>query len=354
MKKNSPKYKIWIRQRNEKNLIRRTKKKQAKKAAITRAINHNSVVKSAPNYNAVERRIEFKAPLNFSIINNAEETIRFFNDIIAFITNQQNFGKRIHIDISQLTNLTIDALMYLLAIVNNMNENFKNRFSFSGNAPKNPEIRKLFTESGFYSFVNRVGKEPISKNADTIQIVSGDNSNTEVAKQINDFVILKSGLRKPQLSFLYVMMVELMSNTHKHAYTNKNILLPSWYCFAEYKKEINRVSFTFMDTGEGIPSTVRKNFGERLDFLKLNGENKYVVSALNGDFRTATEKPYRGKGLPKVRHFCTENKISNVRIITNKADVLCFPEEYKSCEITVPLRGTLFYWTIDLKKLKGE
>lgn len=352
MRQNSPEYRIWIKHRNQKNLIRRTRKKAQKKAIRTKQIRHNTSIKSAPNFNVKNKRVEFKAPLNFSIINNATETLTFFNEIIAFIVNRQNFGKRIYIDISSITDLTIDALMYLLAIVNNLNENFKNRFSFSGNAPANPEIRKLFSESGFYSFVNRIGDEPISQNADTVQIVSGSQSNTEVAKQINDFVISKSGLNKTQLRFLYVMMVELMSNTHKHAYSN-SVLLPCWYCFAEFKKEQQQVIFTFMDTGEGIPSTVRKNFGEKLDLLRLKGENKYVISALNGDFRTATEKHYRGKGLPKIRDFCSDNKISNVRIITNKADVECLQNDYCSEEMNVPLKGTLYYWTINLDSLKG-
>ena len=82
------------------------------------------------------------------------ETIAFFNSIISFITNRLNYGKKLYIDISSIENLTIDALMYLLAIVNNMNSKVRNKFSISGNVPKNPAIRKLFNESGFFSFVN--------------------------------------------------------------------------------------------------------------------------------------------------------------------------------------------------------
>ena len=353
MKRNSPEYKIWILHRNEKNLKRRTRKKKAKKAALTRAIQYNTKAKAAPNYNVKEKRVEFKVPLNFSFIDNPEETVQFFNGIIRFITNSQNFGKRIYIDISRITNLTIDALMYLLAIVNNMNENFRNKFSFSGNEPSSPEICKLFKESGFYSFVKRIGNTPLSQNADTVQIVSGNNSNPEVPKQLIDFIISKTNLTKIDLKFLHVIMVELMANTHKHAYNN-SVLLPSWYCFAEYKKDENKVAFTFMDTGEGIPSTVRKNFGEKLDILKLKGESKYVISALNGDFRTSTAMHYRGQGLPKVRKFCSDEKISDFRIITNKADVRCLPQDYRSSDMELPLRGTLFYWTINLEKLKGE
>ena len=236
--------------------------------------------------------------------------------------------------------------MYLLAIVNNMNGKIKNRYSFSGNAPKDPSIRKLFNESGFYSFVKYTGTRPITKNADTVQIVSGYRSDNDLAKHICDFVIGKTGLDKKACRFLYVMMVEMMANAYKHAYNSYDLLYPRWYCFAQYSKEDGSVSFTFMDTGEGIPSTVSKKFAEKLDILGLKGEYKYVISALNGDFRTATMEKNRGKGLPKIREFCSDNKIKEMRIITNKADVSVLTQGYQAQDLVQPLKGTLFCWKI--------
>lgn len=108
-----------------------------------------------------------------------------------------------------------------------------------------------------------------------------------------------------------------------------------------------------MDTGEGIPSTVRKNFSEKLDILKIKGEDKYIISALNGDFRTSTHKLYRGKGLPKIREICSKEKIVNMRIITNKADAHVKKEGYSSHIINKPLIGTLYNWQIKISDLKG-
>lgn len=348
IKVNSAEYRNWIKYRNEKELIRRTKKRKAIRSKRTQEIKYNTSLKQAPNFNTETKHVEFKAPLNFSFIDNPESTINFFNEVIAFITSKRNFGKRLYIDISKIENLTIDALMYLLAIVNNLNNNFQGRFLFSGNAPANPKIRKLFNESGFYSFVKRIGKEPITKNSDTLQIVSGRNSDDGVAKRMSDFFVEKTGMNKINCRFLYAMMVELMSNTFKHAYNDDKLLYPRWYCFAEYKKEENLIAFTFMDTGEGIPSTVRKNFAERLDILKIKSESNYVISALNGEFRTSTGKTYRGKGLPRIREYCSCGKIKDMRIITNRANISVFEQSYSAIELHSPLRGTLYYWTIEL------
>lgn len=348
IKSNTYEYRLWLKRRNAKNLAKRTERKSAIRAARTREIKHNTIVKAALNYNVAKKRIEFEAPCNFSFIDNPVETIAFFNRILSFVTNKLNYGKKLYIDVSCIKNLTIDALMYLLAIVNNMNSKIQNKFSISGNAPSDPTIRKLFAESGFYNFVNYTGTEPITQNADTVQIVSGHKSDDGLAKHICDFVMAKSGLDRISCRFIYVMMIELMANAYKHAYNDYDLLYPRWYCFAKYLKEENTVAFTFMDTGEGIPSTVRKNFAEKLDLLKIKGEHKYVVSALQGDFRTATKETHRGKGLPKIREVCASNKIRNMRIITNRADVSVLSEEYKSQDLAQPLKGTLFYWEIDL------
>jgi hypothetical protein len=146
-------------------------------------------------------------------------------------------------------------------------------------------------------------------------------------------------------------MIEMMSNTQKHAYNENEFLLPQWYCYAEYDKN-DIISFTFMDTGEGIPSTVYKKFTEKLDFLKIKGDDKYILSALKGDFRTSTEQKNRGKGLPKIMEFCKTQQIFNMHILANRADVSVFPDKCESQLLDAPLRGTLYYWQVNIKKLK--
>lgn len=351
MRINTLEYRQWKKKQDEKNLIRRSKQKRRKRNARSAQNAYNKESKAWSSYNSQTRKYEFHAPLNFSIIDNSEETVSFFNSIIKFIVDKRNFGKSLFVDISKVSSLTIDALMYLLAIVNNLESNFKNKYVFSGNAPDNQEVRKLFAESGFYQFVKYQGTNPISKNENTLQIVSGEDCDTDLAKRLSDFVCEKASVDKRACSFLYNMMIELMSNTHRHAYPHStSILYPRWYCFAKYDGK-RMVSFSFMDVGVGIPTTVKKSFSEKIDFLGLQGEHTYVVSALKGDFRTSTRKGYRGKGLPKIREFAQARKIENLHIIANKADVIVRKDSYSSDDINLPLRGTLYYWQIDISTL---
>ncbi len=336
---------MWMKRRNDKNLVRRSRLKEFSKQRRFLFYSPLKFNTSYKSYNPSNKRYEFQAPCNFSFLNNAEETISFFNEMIQLINHNGKRQFEIFIDIKNVEKLTIDALMYLLSIINNMKNVFKRRISIRGNIPLDSNINRLFKESGFFNYVKSTNIIPIFKNSDTIQIISGKNTDTRIARQISDFVSDKLGMTRSQCSFIYVMMIELMSNTYKHAYANNavNRISNKWYCFCKYNNIEQIVSFTFMDVGAGIPTTVRKKFAEKLDFLNLKAENRYVISALEGQFRTSTSLAYRGKGLPRIHETCQSRKIQNMRLITNKADVRDDGDVIKGRELSKPLCGTLYY-----------
>lgn len=200
-----------------------------------------------------------------------------------------------------------------------------------------------------------VGDEKLVTDSNNMQIVRGINCDTLVSKQIVDFICEKTNEPIRKYSFLYNMIVELMSNSHTHAYNNNGgyKFKPSWYCFIEYNQS-QKISFTFLDVGDGIPATVKKGIMEKLYDKTLSKfrfdtlDSKYVESALKGEFRTNTELPNRGKGLPKIYEFCRSSKIQNLRIISNRANMSISSETIQSNDIQTPLQGTLYYWEINL------
>lgn len=352
VRENSAEYKIWLKNRNAKNLIHRTLKKEHKRLKISKQQAYNRKLKHNSNYSSKNRNISFFAPNCFSFINNTNETICFFKDIISFITNKRNYRKRIFIDICHVESLSIDALMYLLAIVTNLKKSFKNNFEFSGSVPENTDVKRLLNESGFFNYVRYQGTDNIIKNNNNVQIISGNHSEPIVAKRIIDFVTKKALISKRKCSFLYDTIIELMANSQKHAYNENELLVHCWYCFVKYD-QVDTISFIFMDTGAGIPATIRKDFIERIKLLNLNKDASFVESVLNGDFRTATKQTYRGKGLPQIRKYCKQNKIQNLRIITNYADVQVTNNDYISTNLSQPIIGTVYCWDISIANLKG-
>ena len=266
MRKAKRQYLNWKRKQNEKNLLIRTERKRIAKIRKHKKLKRSISLRREKNDNKITYQKEFVAPSSFSFVYNPEETIEYFNKIIEFITNKENYQCSLFFDVSKIKVLTIDALMYLLSIINNLRTKYRNKYFFSGNEPDEPSLKKTFKESGFYSFVNYKGNDSLQRNKDNIQIAFGKKCENDVAKNMSDFVVDKFGVEKRNLGFLYDVMIEMMSNTYRHAYNEKkSILEPVWYCFAEYDRN-DTILFSFMDTGSGIPSTVKKNFFETIDF----------------------------------------------------------------------------------------
>lgn len=347
MKKLSKKLKRWNDSRSRKLAVH--SKKKRKYSNIGHAYSKKLIAKSNKNKENI-----FVLPKRFSIIANSNETIKSFNNLFSFITQRRHSQMQVFIDLSTTEFLTIDAIMFLLAIINNLKQQYKINLSFKGNSPKVSEPKRIFTESGFYNYVKCLGKYELDRNEDNIQIVSGTRCDNKLAKRISDFVKNKLNIEIKKLHFLYVMMIELMNNTNKHAYSEKESLLNSkWFCYVRYINN-GTIAFSFLDTGIGIPTTIKKRFFERLISLGTIQDHKLLISALNGDFRSQTLQGNRGKGIPKIREYATNGLINNLQIITNRANVKVITDSYTDSLLDEKFMGTLYYWEIDLQNIGGD
>ena len=79
-------------------------------------------------------------PKDFSLINNPEETMSFFMDFKNEIDRKQ-YGTQFFVDSSKVETVTVDALIYLVAILQNDKQNSYLKYSFAGNYPKNKEAK---------------------------------------------------------------------------------------------------------------------------------------------------------------------------------------------------------------------
>ena len=95
IKTNSSYYRVWKKHQNEKNLIKRTQKRKWNKSRLTAQNIYNYNLKRKGHYDSEIRKYAFIAPLDFSFINNTEETCEFFNEIIKFILDDRNYKKSV-------------------------------------------------------------------------------------------------------------------------------------------------------------------------------------------------------------------------------------------------------------------
>ena len=297
-------------------------------------------------------KVEVKAPKIFSLINNPEEVSEFFNEVKSYIVSRQKKKVNVFFNLSEVEEVTIDAIIYLLALIKNLQSHGLTKRRFQGNLPENIKAAEMFAESGFLSFVNS-NMPAINTNANKITIRTGRSNDSNVLKEICEFIISKAGCSRVNTKFLYVLMAEMMYNTYEHAYDDKSLTSKNWYIFVECDEKVAKI--TFADTGLGIPKTMRKNFGERLLGIP---PDKLVVSALNGEFRSQTKLPYRNNGLPTIKSYVDKEMIRNLYLISNRAYCL---GKYIKGQVEIDTKvlqnaimGTMFYWEVPFSKLRGD
>lgn len=353
IRKNNPKYKLWLKRRNNK-LGRKKAKNHSRKGCSCCSGPDTNVIKhvSRPTRKNDLEKVIVKAPSNLSLINNTEEVTAFFDEVKNYIISSQNKRINVYFDLAEVKELTIDAIMYLLAIIKNLQKYGLTKHSFRGNFPNDNKAKEVIIESGFLEYVES-SMPKINKNTNKIAIRTGQSNDNNILKEICDFIIKKTGCTIIATKTLYVMLAEMMFNTFEHAYNEDSKTIKNWYIFVEY--ESSKVKITFMDTGLGIPRTMRRRFKEKILSVP---EDKLLVSALNGgEFRSQTKLEYRNNGLPTIRQCVEKHVIENLHILSNKAVCSLYYEDnaigYKTNEQLKAIMGTIYYWEIPLSILKG-
>lgn len=283
------------------------------------------------------------APENFSIFSNPEKSLSFFSDIETRV----RFGSPVNFEMKSIENLSIDTIMYFLALLKRIKSS-KVTFGIKGSAPSNRKCRDLLDSSGFYKYVNsgRTNKD-LSHASEVVQITSGQKADNLIAKKICDFAISKLNLKRLEIKKLYIMIMELMTNTKHHAYGTdgkRKFLFTDWYIYVRFTPGKKTIRFIFLDTGLGIPFTVKRKGLEPVRELIGLGPNhaEYISSALKGEFRSRTGESYRGRGLPKIYSYYKQQYINNLTIISNNG----YFAEIKKDDMSEKLKGTLFYWEL--------
>ena len=317
---------------------------------------YSSAMRTAKNYEDGNYKKYVTKDIDvLSIYDNTEETYEYFNDIIDEI-RKKNYKEQFFFNLMNVKKISIDAIMYILAILRNIKDSSVYRYRFSGNQPINKDANDLFIKSGFFDYV-RTRNVFMKTDSDNMQIKTGDIVNAEVAKNISDFINVNCGTSKLFTAELYEMIIELMTNTVQHAYSDSKILVTNqWYIFVG--NEEKHFTFVFLDTGVGIPQTVNKKAREKFgDLMTKNKDSYYLESALMGEWRSSTAESYRGKGLPSIVEYTKRPEVSHCRIysghgmckIDKKKEKSILPVNYGN-----KLFGTLIYCRIEKNKIGDE
>ena len=338
LKKVSIKQKQWLLAKSAKTM-KQLQKKNRRRTPYLKQSNKGSKIENYLDLH--ENRVE--APVRFGMMDNIDETLQFFSNVKATL-KRLRVNDKIYFDLSKVEVVSADAIMYLIATIRNTKRINAFKICCSGNAPINPEAREKFVQSGFYDYVSSSVKTN-STYADHIKIKTGNEAEPVLAGEICDFVHSLTNLNIVNTKFLFSMIIELMTNTKQHAYNSVNSMDNNWYVYVEDRVEY--LKFVFLDTGVGIPKTIRTKFGEKIISLLSNSDAYFIASALRGEFRSETRLEYRGKGLPEIYNRIISARIENFAIVSGQGK--CVVDDLGNI-VEIPLKntlnGTLLSWNL--------
>ncbi len=347
MRPKNPRYHLYMKRRLDKLERQRSRPR-------TSCNSRPTLFRATKGGSRISQRYDVKIPSSFSIKDNPDETIRFFNKTIDTIMRGTE-SRKMFFDFEFVEYMTIDALMYLIAIVINIRISLCRVREFSGNTPRHPVVRKLFNSSGFIDIVTK--RRSFIEANDAKHIVLSDKGEPQKTQDICEHIISESSLQRRNLLFLGEMLGELEGNVVEHAYNESTYerFHRKWFVYLDDAGE-GLFKFTFLDTGVGIWNTMQKRSGDRLRSL-FGNQVDAIADALNGGERTRTLRPYRGKGLPSIKEHAVSGRVVNLSLITNKA--YCYYDENEIDQlgkktITSPLHGTIFYWEISEKEFDKD
>lgn len=339
MKKVCAKRKPWIVAHANKGLKR--------KAKLNRRRRHQGKRNAYIGHKSDINKWTIIAPEKVSLIGNRDETLEYFSDVFEKI-QLCGKGDQIYFDFHNIKYISNDAIMYIIALITNAKKIRRFSVGVSGNLPSDPKVRDTLEKSGFYKYVQHGNFPVASSGNDRIQISSGKNINSPLVGTICEFV--RSASETPcDTSGLYSIIIELMTNTNQHAYRDDDELMDNnWYIFAQNCSSC--VKFVFLDTGVGIPKTIKKKVREYLkefleDFSIFNSDSAYIESALKGEERTETGESYRGQGLPEIYDVACSKNISDMMIMSGYGECrIKHDGSIAKYSLSKEFIGTLFTW----------
>lgn len=318
---------------------RRTKKWKRRKKNNLYKLRNNI---QRDNLLSKRKLINYPAPDNFSLINNTDEVLKYFNDVRHFI----NKKSPVFLDISEITNLTPDSIALQMA---QLSDRKNKRIGMSGNAPKNPKFKRMFEESGLYDHVVSLKPRRNAINNKLWKHSSDNNVKGEIAGKAVEVCSekFKNKGKEFDTDNIYNLLVEAMSNTKNHA--NKGSVKKkenvNWWLYYYIDEDKSLIKYSFIDLGIGIFESASFN-NYRKALSNIVGNELLIKPFLEGKIVSSREHDHEisGKGVRQIMQCSEMKEVNSFYIISNdlKIDV----KNQAGTKLSANFAGTFIYFEI--------
>ena len=305
------------RRRYQLKRMRRTMKRQSKSYKLRRRHRLENRRRGLVEQLKWERKayVELEVPKNFSFIDNTNELLEYFIKCKSLLHNKE----KVQCDLSHITALSSDAIALLAACAND--ESFLGkRGRIRGNAPTDPELLKLFTESGFYNHVKA-----------TKVLKSAHKSDTNLFHQESNYQV-QSDIAKNACIL-----------GTKHVF-GSNKPFPDLYT---YNAPNGHTMYTFIDLGVGIFDSIPVQVFKKIKrVIGLENNTDLVPDLLDGKIksREKVDNKIRGKGIPQIAVNSNSQYFARAYIISNDVKINLKDKTAEALEHN--FSGTMLFWEL--------
>jgi len=333
------------------SLLRKRKKSKEKKKRRNILKNVGTGIKqdiiSKNKYTNKVENVIIDGGSDFTLFNNPENVLDIVNRLDKY-KKATNKIRNIKIDLSNIERIDIAAISFLLAKVNELSKT--QRIRIWGDAPTNPDCKKVFFDSGFLDYMTDLSGNKFKKQSENfiINVGSETTRNEKVGKTIERSIKYLTG-KESKYPPVYSIVQEICSNSVEWANPklSKNT---NWFLGVSYNNDAENPEATYVmtDVGFGIISTLNRRFGKYIETLKLTKDTEVLERAFDRKYGSKSGESNRNRGLPLIKDRHTKRYIGDLIVITNNV-LLDFnkPENTKIMSKSLP--GTFYCWKINLK-----
>ena len=291
------------------------------------------------------------APTNFSILDNRDSVIKYFNTIKRML-NQKEYTQ---INLRKITSIDLPTLCLLGAFM--LDRNTKSKYLEVTSPLSNSAAYRFFEEA---QFENMIIKERIPDfNSGAFLSRSEDEVNEEAISDILTKTVDYFGENsKQRLRDLPPIIIEIVTNTADHANPDSSYTLPWIVNTYETKNNNgNKVKqYCIIDMGVGIYETLIDKANSQQQggspwwhtiIKRESSQGEFFRQAIPKGLQSRTALRQRGKGIKYIYDTVSgDDMYKRFEIITNKTKVNLVNIGSIEKDSSENLSATIYYWEV--------
>lgn len=290
------------------------------------------------------------APTNFSILDNRDSVIQYFNTI-KHMLNQKEYAQ---MNLRKVASIDLPTLCLLGAFM--LDRNTRSEYLEVTSPLSNSAAYRFFEEAQFENMI--IKKRRPDFNSGVFLSRREDEVNKEAIGDILTKTVDYFGKSNQQrLRDLPPIIIEIVTNTADHASPDSRYTLP-WIINTYETKDGNGnklKQYCIIDMGVGIYETLidkanRQQQGKSLWHTIIKRENsqgEFFKQAIPKGLQSRTTLPQRGKGIKYIYDTVSgDDMYKRFEIITNKTKVNLTNLGLVEKDSSENLPATIYYWEV--------